>query len=211
MLEKIQRGIFSFLARKTEIFNLILRSKVRSRLKILHLKLETKEKEARHKKLLATDPLYRNRFKIRELLRSIFIEFTDLATAHYNEQLDTLCSKDEYKYYASTCFEEELSLAEDYLNRNRSRLFEWWCLYGNGRKKFLDEYDLVRIELGYSFDEIFSEKMKTLFDITVMPDKNHYNGGISVIQKDTDIPNEYFMERVLSRIRLKWLFKNLLK
>lgn len=187
--------------RRIKFFNLILRNKVRNKLKIFHSNLRIKEAEELHKKLLATDPEYRNRFKMRELLESVFLEFTHLATAHYNEQLDTLYGKNEYKYYASTLFKEELSLAEDYLKRNRSRLFEWWCLYGNGRKtKFLNEHDLLRIELGYSFDLIFSEKMKDELGIIVTPDENHYNGGIPAIQKDTNLPNEYFMKRVLTRI-----------
>lgn len=200
MLEKILREVLSILARKTKIFNLVLRIKVRNKLKIFHSKLASREKEAIHHKLMALDPEYKNRFKIRELLESVFLEFTHLATAHYNEQLDTLYSKNNYKYYVKVMSVDELGLAENYLSRNRSRLFEWWCLHGGGRGKFLDECDLLKLELGYSFDSIFLDKMRESFGITVEPDENHYNGGIPAIQKDTNLPNEYFMKRVLTRI-----------
>ena len=200
MLEKILREVLSILARKTKIFNIVLRVKVRNKLKIFHSKLVAREKEAIHRRLMTFDPGYKNRFKIRELLESVLLEFTHLATAHYNEQLDILYPKDNYKYYARVIFEDELSLAENYLSRNRSRLFEWWCLHGGGRGKFLDECDLLKLELGYSFDSVFLDKMRDSFGITVEPDENHYNGGIPAILKDDNLPNQFFMKRVMSRM-----------
>lgn len=141
------------------------------------------------------------------LLSSEFEDFVSLAAAHYNQQLDYLSQDNAYR---CQLWNEALSLADDYLSRNRSRLFEWWCLYGSGKGKVLSEEDLVKIDLGISCDEVLKSRLLKNFGIEIKPDEDHFNGGVPAILEN-DAVNWSFMERVLARKSLILARKSLIR
>ena len=125
--------------------------------------------------------------------------FIPLATAHYNFQLDYISSSN-YKYYAKTDFDSMLDLAENYFLRNRSRVFEWWCLYGDGQKNFLSEEEKMKLDLGISFNEVFAEKMiNQQPSIEVHPDSKTY--GTTLAINDSNEPNIFFMNVIKLRAK----------
>lgn len=140
---------------------------------------------------------------VEDLIERKFGDFILLATAHYNQQLDYLHISG---YPCQEKYLEMLGLAQNYLLRNRSRLFEWWCLHGNGQGKFLDETDLVKIDLGWSFDDILKLKLDELGVIAYI-DENHYNGGVPAIMEDGMV-NKPFMSRVLEKMKFIQFTKN---
>ena len=125
--------------------------------------------------------------------------FSPLCIAHYNEQLDYLGQSN-----ASKATFDNYRLAANYFARNRSRLLEWWCLYGDKRHvfQFLDEEDMINLEVS-GFEAMIIYKMKKLgvdIDIAECLDKHHVGGCLAI--NENNQPNSVFMENVKSRAKL---------
>lgn len=123
-------------------------------------------------------------------------EFVQYATDHYNTQLAAANYRlDHPAWMKDTNNYDKLVLALDYVSRNRSRVFEFWCLYAHDKVRFLNENDQILLKLGMSFDECLAKKMKQEYNIVIHPDVNHYNGLLPAINKDGSF-NTYFLQHL---------------
>ena len=96
-----------------------------------------------------------------------------------------------------------LDLAVNYFLRNRSRLFEWWCVYGSGQGRFLSEEDNIVMDFE-SFDAAFAQKCEKI-GIQTDIDADHYIGKYPAILKD-GTSNEMLMSYVMEKaIRIELL------
>lgn len=195
------RSLAYFLCKNVWVFKKLKRHSIKKRLKRLHAIWNFVARAKSHQQWSLCFPqTHSNRSRCMSFLFQHCKSFIPLATAHYNSQLDTF-SAAQNPYYAKTDFESMLDLAENYFIRNRSRLFEWWCLYGDGQGKFLTAEDHLRLDLGWTFDEVFKLKMSSYQPpIDVNPDKDHYNGGIPCISQDGN-PRSFFMREVMLRAK----------
>lgn len=118
-----------------------------------------------------------------ELIRNAvlvnFRNFIPYATKHYNAQLDVLSQRNPYR--ARYVSEDMISLAIDYFKRNRSRLFQWWCMNNKNVLTSNEEFAIQRDLCG--FNSAFKLMCKKLFGIDVDPDKS-YEYGVNVINND---------------------------
>lgn len=104
-------------------------------------------------------PLYRANPKLITLVERELHGFIPWTTIHYNTQLLTAGYNARHQFWANNLYNNELDLAANYVQRNRSRLLEWWCLR-DGRIRWLNTNDLIKIDLGIPFDVVLAEKLK---------------------------------------------------
>ena len=109
-----------------------------------------------------------NNDKISYTLVTYFSDFIELPTRHYNAMLDVLHQDSAYR--AKYDFDSKLSLAIDYFKRNRSRLFEWWCMK-NDNILMSDDIFNVLYDM-YGFNYAFEKRCREMFDVDVKCDEN---------------------------------------
>ena len=95
--------------------------------------------------------------------------FIDLATAHYNTQIDH--SRDlRSVLYVKSDFDSKLDIAADYFKRDRCGLVEWWIKFTEDGKDFFDAEDKIKLDLQIPFHNVFVDKCLREFGIEVKPD-----------------------------------------
>lgn len=132
--------------------------------------------------------------KIAAVIYEHFRDFIKLPTKHYNVMLEVLNQQNVMR--AKFEFDDMMSLAIDYFKRNRSRLFEWWCM---NNENCLIEDDLFKVLYDiYGFNYAFEKRCKEMFDINVCPDTN-YVYGVNVISS-----NGYVNSEIVMKMRFKY-------
>lgn len=107
--------------------------------------------------------------KIAAVIYEHFRDFIKWPTNHYNAMLEVLNQKNVYR--AKFDFDSMLSLAIDYFKRNRSRLFEWWCMNNDN---ILTKDDIFKVLYDvYGFNYAFEKRCKDMFDIDINCDERH--------------------------------------
>lgn len=106
--------------------------------------------------------------KIAAVIYEHFRDFIKLPTKHYNAMLEVLNQQNAYR--AKFEFDHMLSLAIDYFKRNRSRLFEWWCMNNDN---ILTKDDIFKVLYDvYGFNYAFEKRAKEMFDVVIKCDEN---------------------------------------
>jgi len=107
--------------------------------------------------------------KIAAVIYEQFRDFIKLPTKHYNAMLEVLNQQNAYR--AKFEFDSMFSLAIDYFKRNRSRLFEWWCMNNDN---ILTKDDIFKVLYDmYGFNYAFEKRCKDMFDIDINCDERH--------------------------------------
>ena len=108
-----------------------------------------------------------------------FYDFIPYATKHYNAMLKLI---EPYNpYHARYESNDMIRLAVDYFKRNRSRLFQWWCMHNKNALSSNAEFNVL-VDL-YGFNDAFKILCKKMFFVDIDPDMN-YNYGINAINDD---------------------------
>ena len=120
---------------------------------------------------LMTFPIYRNRAKIIDFLKSSWMmqRFVELAVAHYNTQEDLGRSLED-RHYIKPDLESKLDIAEDYFRRDRCGLVEWWFRFDDGQM-FFNEIDRIKLNLDIPFCQVFKEKCQRELGFEVTPEE----------------------------------------
>ena len=131
--------------------------------------------------------------KLSKLIETRFPSFINFATAHYIYQLKYIGQyENDLSHISLKFYEDRLSLAVNYLERNRNRLFEWFVVYSGFCNNFFNDEDWINYDL-YGFDHALENKIKNELNVEINIDKHHNNGcGICVINKDGSL-NEHFL------------------
>ena len=127
--------------------------------------------------------------KIAAVIYEHFRDFIKWPTKHYNAMLEVLNQQNVMR--AKFEFDDMLSLAIDYFKRNRSRLFEWWCM---NNENCLIEDDLFKVLYDvYGFNYAFEKRCKEMFDIDVCCDE-YNNHSCSMLDEHGNL-----------NVHLKWI------
>jgi len=158
-------------------------------------KRELKKKLLHHLNSYSLYPWYKTNWDLKQLLETELPGFVKWATIHYNTQLLAAGRGEDDPAWAKNMYDSQLDLAANYIQRNRSRLFEWWCLR-DGETRWLSDADMIELDLGRSFDALLPEKLKRDYGIDgIKPDKNYYTCGTSVINEDGTL-NTWFIKQM---------------
>lgn len=151
--------------------------------KRIEAKREIKKKLLQHLNSYSLYPWYKTTWNLKQLLETELHDFIKWATIHYNTQLLVAGRGEDDPSWANNMYDSQLDLAANYIQRNRSRLFEWWCLR-DGKTRWLSDSDMIELDLGKPFDMVLTEKLKHEHGIEINPDKNYYSCGTPVINED---------------------------
>lgn len=132
-----------------------------------------------------------------KLIETRFPSFINFATAHYIYQLKCIGQyENDISHLSLKEYKNRLSLAVNYLERNRNRLFEWFIIYSGFCNNFFNDEDWINYNF-HEFDYALEEKIKNEFNLMIKTDDYHNNGcGICVINKDGSL-NEHFLNDMM--------------
>ena len=206
---KIIRNAICFFAKHSSFAANVIRNKIRKRMRrkeqVKSIKQKLMDMYALRRigtftSLESSVLLFENEYRIKFILANPLLrDFAKYAICHYMIQ-DEKMKHTMPTYYVDSA--DSVFLVQNYFNRNRARLLEWWCLNTENGQKFLNEEDKIHYDLNGDFEMMFKDKCRREFDFDVDFDsiKRHNDLKFPCIYKDGTI-NTDLMDEVKNKAK----------